>query len=1051
MAENTDLWWIVVPETTTNLVTNPSVENATTGYSAVGAAAIARSAIYQWRGNYSLRVTPSAALSDGAKYSLTLTAATWYTFSFDIKGVDGVSYNFDIYDSVAATILGAPVTFTSDGGWARYAVTAQTGANTAIQVRVYKYSNASVAAFYLDGFQVEAKQYATDYCDGDLDGCLWTAGKHTSTSSRQAQFSGAGRPVSLYDYGYQVGPVAGAGMSAVEITSLRPAVQDGAVFRKQAIRERTMQVDGVIDEPDLIDYHATRSAILRLLNPNRFATQQPVHIRYSGSGKMLDAAFYYQAGFEGNCLGCPNEVVQLRLLATDPYWREFLRIFTATNIANGIGTGASGTAGSAGENGGGGGNAALAATATLSIAGVNYIIQKDSEGNWSKAEDGLTITVPDLPDNNFSGCISMDLVGNVWIGGSFTSIGGNVAMKEIAYWTGADWVDVTNLAAAPTSMVMDMNTGYIYAGGGWGVSYWDGVNWTQITTTVVTIVDDMLIYNGYLYIVGTFTNLEGNANSDNIARYHIATTTWSALSTGANSRTSSIDIDPINNILYVGGMFTTIGGSAIDRVAKYNIGTATFSAVGSGADATVWATRYYNGKVYFGGEFTTVNGVAHNYIVEYDITLNSFNTIGTGTDDDVYDIVIYGDKLYLCGKFTTAGGLANTGYVAGYDFSSGFFAMGTGGAGGNIYQFLVAPNGYLYIVGNHTSVGGVANTARFARWNGYGWQTIAITSKDIIQSIDSKIYVGGGFSDTDSVADTDKISYWDTTLLTWNALGTGADDGVVYALAELANGDIVAGGNFTGMGGVAATQGMAVWDISGSVWTSIGDINGTVLATAIAPNGDLYIGGLFLDTNSVANTQNLAYYDISAATWKAVSAEPDGAVNTLKFDASGKLYIGGSFRHIGATDYDYVALYDPATDTFSALENGTNGYVNSIDITPNGCVYLTGTFTTAGTVTGVNYVAAWNGTQFQPLSTGLNNQGYVIKTDAAGLVYIGGAFTTAGGVTLPDKVAVWNGTNFKPIDVDLPGTAAVEAMLFAPTITVIGFDTSGTAVTAYVN
>ena len=82
-------WSIIVPEVTTNLVTNPSIEIDTTGFTAVGGS-IARDTGQQKREVASLKITPTSGVNDGAYYgTITLTTAKPYTFSVDIKGTDG--------------------------------------------------------------------------------------------------------------------------------------------------------------------------------------------------------------------------------------------------------------------------------------------------------------------------------------------------------------------------------------------------------------------------------------------------------------------------------------------------------------------------------------------------------------------------------------------------------------------------------------------------------------------------------------------------------------------------------------------------------------------------------------------------------------------------------------------------------------------------------------------------------------------------------------------------------------------------------------------------
>ena len=83
---------IVVPEAEINLVTNPSLETAVTGYSAVGGT-VARVATQSRRGSYSLEIDPTTGVNDGAFFgTVSLVSGQTYTFAVDVKGVSGIPY-----------------------------------------------------------------------------------------------------------------------------------------------------------------------------------------------------------------------------------------------------------------------------------------------------------------------------------------------------------------------------------------------------------------------------------------------------------------------------------------------------------------------------------------------------------------------------------------------------------------------------------------------------------------------------------------------------------------------------------------------------------------------------------------------------------------------------------------------------------------------------------------------------------------------------------------------------------------------------------------------
>src|SRR5581483_11190637 len=76
----------------------------------------------------------------------------------------------------------------------------------------------------------------------------------------------------------------------------------------------------------------------------------------------------------------------------------------------------------------------------------------------------------------------------------------------------------------------------------------------------------------------------------------------------------------------------------------------------------------------------------------------------------------------------------------------------------------------------------------------------------------------------------------------------------VNSLSVLTNGDLVAAGNFTSAGGVAATN-IARWN--GTAWSAFGNgaMGGSpsvVYATTVSTNGDLFVTGAFTSIGGVA-------------------------------------------------------------------------------------------------------------------------------------------------------------------------------------------------------
>lgn len=180
-----------IAEATTNLVTNPSVETNTTGWSAGGTNTVAQSTTQARHGNYALKCTyqDDATL---AQFSITLTAAahTYSAWLYIPSEFDGttVSIAFSGFTSMSGGgSVNADLTLRDQ--WQRISTTGTPDAGDLSGQIVVTTSGTPTAGryIYLDAVQVEAKGYATPYCDGSLGPAhTWSGTVHGSTSARTA-------------------------------------------------------------------------------------------------------------------------------------------------------------------------------------------------------------------------------------------------------------------------------------------------------------------------------------------------------------------------------------------------------------------------------------------------------------------------------------------------------------------------------------------------------------------------------------------------------------------------------------------------------------------------------------------------------------------------------------------------------------------------------------------------------------------------------------------------------------------------------------------------
>ena len=174
---------LLVEESTTNLVTNPSFERGAEGWTARGAAGDTLSVIPSDSalfGKHSIRIDNrkgtapvifATSVGDGS-------AATWSVYAHAIAATPGAAPS----GSLALAMSGVnPQSFALTADWQRFAFSGATGAaGNERQIIV-----PAGVIIEVDGAQLEAKPYATSYADGSLgSGYGWDRAANSSVSGR---------------------------------------------------------------------------------------------------------------------------------------------------------------------------------------------------------------------------------------------------------------------------------------------------------------------------------------------------------------------------------------------------------------------------------------------------------------------------------------------------------------------------------------------------------------------------------------------------------------------------------------------------------------------------------------------------------------------------------------------------------------------------------------------------------------------------------------------------------------------------------------------------
>jgi hypothetical protein len=417
----------------------------------------------------------------------------------------------------------------------------------------------------------------------------------------------------------------------------------------------------------------------------------------------------------------------------------------------------------------------------------------------------------------------------------------------------------------------------------------------------------------------------------------------------------------------------------------------------------------------------------------------------------------------------------------------------------DIYAVALDGSGGYYIGGTFTAIGGVPRGGlahiTSAGLLDPGWDPDV--SGGLVRSIvvhNTTVYIAGSFTmvDTAPRAGLAAIGVDGTLSATFNPTVTPA--GSVHAITFVGN-DVVAGGDFTAIGGGTQANLALLDGTSGLIKTWNPNADGTV--NVLAANGDIvYVGGEFANIGSAARRAVAALNGTGAMAAQATTWDPspDNAVTQIAF-ANNTVYIAGTFTNVGSTARAGIAAIDAAGVGALKEWNPAITPANSVSTLAASAdtVYLGGSFTSVGSMprngtaavsgSGTGALADWNPNpdgvvegfalsgdsvvvigQYQGIRTlarpraaafaatggatawnpDANGDVYALATSGT-QVYIGGAFTTLGGMARNHIGAVAeNGT----LDATFNPNANVNVNAFAVSGTTLyvggGFTTIGT-------
>lgn len=626
-------WAVLVPLARTNLITNPSFERATTGWTALGGATLARVATEQYHGAYSLEVTPAAS-SSGAYCSISLTGGTTYGISVKLKGVGGRLYALQLRNATATNVI-AQTPVQASGRWQWLQLIATPATTTTYTVVLL--CSPTTALAYWDGVQVESCAdgivCCTTYLDGDQAGLIprevppayfWNGMPHASTSIRSGLTRSGGRVFRFADFGFLLTAMIGLGLAVPANVATEYARLDGGYdsYTRKPIGQFTLA--GRFDAADESQLRALRGALAATFDRDASAADQRLILQYrylqcgvelAGPARL---AAKYRSGLSGNVTNPFGEDVAisfdtyLPVITAEEQRGAVLDVQDTVADANGtllrtpdgrwqaIGTGATG------------GNVYAIAQG---LDGVYYIGGSfTSFGGVASTRaivkyDPRTGVLSALGSGAVSGAVNDIQIapnGDIWAAGTFQDMGGVAAADYVARWDGSAWNAVGAPSAitfaGPIQTAFGADGSFYYATiGGSTVRKWGGASWSTIGTAGGGLATGNIIRapNGDLIVDGAFLIMSGVA-AEHIARWDGSA--WTALAGDIPGTPFPLAFAP-SGILYA-------GGSSDSNLWSWNgVQWTEIGEIGSVA-TTLWSIAPTSIGLYLSGTFTSAGGVS---------------------------------------------------------------------------------------------------------------------------------------------------------------------------------------------------------------------------------------------------------------------------------------------------------------------------------------------------------------------------------------------------------------------------------------------------------
>ncbi|WP_379826221.1 T9SS sorting signal type C domain-containing protein [Flavobacterium notoginsengisoli] len=480
--------------------------------------------------------------------------------------------------------------------------------------------------------------------------------------------------------------------------------------------------------------------------------------------------------------------------------------------------------------------------------------------------------------------------------------------------------------------------------------------------------------------------------------------------------------------LIVGGDYLSLNGFPVSYITRLNPDGSIDDSfnTGTGFNGKVYASYLQeDGKIILGGSFTSYNGVSAGRLIRlnpdgsYD---ESFNTTIGATTGIIYDIDLQSDgKIIIVGSFTkytnaTVNRVARLLPNGALDSS---FLTGSGSAL-NITHVRVISGQKVILTGNFTTFNNTSANriirlkddgsfdSDFNCGTGFNDDINAIALRP-----DGKIVLGGNFTMYDDVTANRIICLnedgsRDDSFQT----GTGFSKEGVQVLKINANGDIMAGGSFTGLYNGNEVNRLVFLSANGILKSDFdigtGPASASVLCLETDDEGSWFVGGSFsvfdgLNQGRLAKISSEGEHDIA---YLSSGIGFDNSVFSILPLPDKRIIIGGNFKKFNGESASRITclLENGSIDfSFNPEKSGANNVVKTTVLQADGKIITGGNFTKYNDVTSNRIVRITPSGEIDysfNIGDGCNGQVYSLAIQNDQKIVVAGNFTKYNGSAL---------------------------------------------------